>query len=603
MTSRRKSNQLITIIAGAALVSAAAAGVAQATTPPDSTPDTATAESAGASAMSIPETSAAPADSMASADSMAPGDSTPPGGSTAPGGAMESMTVTINLNPDAVWEDGSPIGVADFQCMLDATINTPGSLSTAGYELMTDISEGDSPQQIVVTFSEPYAAYKNMFQPLIKAAAYDDCNDISGDQLDFIGVSAQPYMMESWSLDQSILVPNPNYWGDAPLTDRIVMVPRDESSLLSGEADFIFPQGFAGLTDTLDSNPDISYTPGYGTNYEGLYFQELNGPFADPDFRAAFAHSIDRTTILSAIYEPIFPGGQLLNCGLWVPTIGPWCDDSIFGNEDGTDSYYDPAMAEQILTDAGWEKDGDGMWANGGEVPTIRWMVNAGNTRREDTQALMIPLFQEAGFNVVADNCDAACVFQQRLPALDYDLAMYINTAQPDPTVTAIMSCGAVPSAENNNQGQNSTGWCNEDASALMSESDQTLDETARSDLIHQVGQYLADDAVMLSLYQFPNVAAWNTTKVGGPVDADAANYTAFQNIDEWEDVDGDGQIVIGAEQWPECLNPVTECANSSWMVWTSTFKLFPTVWDTTSDGTYVPSELVTGEPEVVVGG
>ena len=71
---------------------------------------------------------------------------------------------------------------------------------------------------------------------------------------------------------------------------------------------------------------------------------------------------------------------------------------------------------------------------------------------------------------------------------------------------------------------------------------------------------------MLLPFFQFPNIAAWRTDQVGGPVDQDAANYQAFQNIWAWEDTNGDGQIVIGAEQWPECLNPVTECANSSWM-------------------------------------
>ena len=80
----------------------------------------------------------------------------------------------------------------------------------------------------------------------------------------------------------------------------------------------------------------------------------------------------------------------------------------------------------------------------------------------------------------------------------------------------------------------------------------------------------------MLPLFQFPNIAAWRTDQLGGPVDAEAGNYRAFSNIDEWEDVDGDGQIIIGAEQWPECLNPVTECANSSWYVWTTAFQVLP---------------------------
>jgi len=70
----------------------------------------------------------------------------------------------------------------------------------------------------------------------------------------------------------------------------------------------------------------------------------------------------------------------------------------------------------------------------------------------------LIPLLQAAGFNVVADNCDAACYFQQRLPALDYDMAMYISTAPPDPAyLTSSFACDQIPSEENGQQGQNST--------------------------------------------------------------------------------------------------------------------------------------------------
>ena len=34
-----------------------------------------------------------------------------------------------------------------------------------------------------------------------------------------------------------------------------------------------------------------------------------------------------------------------------------------------TDAYYDPHGAETILTDAGWAKDADGMWAKDGDAP------------------------------------------------------------------------------------------------------------------------------------------------------------------------------------------------------------------------------------------
>ncbi len=213
-------------------------------------------------------------------------------------------------------------------------------------------------------------------------------------------------------------------------------------------------------------------------------------------------------------------------------------------------------------------------------------MINTGNKRREDTQALMIPDMAAKGFNVVADNSDADTVFQKRLPALDFDLAMYINTASPDPTVTGIMACDVRSRRpRTTTRARTRTGYCNEEASKLMVESDQTVDETKRVELIHQIGQYLVDDAVMLPLFQFPNIAAWRTDKLGGPVDEFAGNYmSAFKNLNKWEPIGGT-DITIGAEQWPDCINPVTECANSSWMVWTAQFPILPSVWDTTADG------------------
>ncbi len=301
------------------------------------------------------------------------------------------------------------------------------------------------------------------------------------------------------------------------------------------------------------------------------------------------------------IYVPIESSAEMLNCGPIVP--GPYCES----NADGAwaDNAQDLAAAETLLTDAGWTKGGDGYWADAdGNVPEINWVVNTGNTRREDTQAFLIPQLQEAGFNVVADNCDAACFFQQRLPALDYDMAMYISTAPPDPGyLTTSFTCANIPTEANNFVGQNSTGWCNEEASAMLEEADVTVDEAARADLIKEALVLMEADNVMLPLFQFPKSGAWLTDKVGdeATVGAQLNNYMAFINFDQWQDLDGDGQIVIGAEQWPECLNPVTECANSSWYVWTVSFPSTPGLWDTTNDGLFEITPIVASEPVVEV--
>ena len=247
-----------------------------------------------------------------------------------------------------------------------------------------------------------------------------------------------------------------------------------------------------------------------------------------------------------------------------------------------------------ILERAGWTKNADGIWANAdGEVPEIHWMVNTGNTRRESTQEFLIPKLAEAGFNVIADNCEALpCVFETRLPAMSYDLAMYISTVAPDPTyLTGNFGCEFIPTEENNFVGQNNTGYCNEEQTAMLHEADATLDEAARVDLVKAAIAFMKDDYVMLPLLQFPNVGAYRTDKVAGTQN-NLANYWAFHDWENFEDLDGDGQVVIGAEQFatPDCTNPITSCANSSWFVWIAGFPQFLGPVRPTNDQTFVPT-------------
>jgi peptide/nickel transport system substrate-binding protein len=514
--------------------------------------------------------------------------------------ASAGMTVTYDIAPAAVWEDGSAITAADFAATWQAALNTPGSISTSGWDQIDSVEAGSSDKQVVVEFKSVYGPYKGLFGGLIKAASVENTSDISADFADYIGFSGRPWKMKSWSPSQVVYVPNDKYWGDdKAVTKELVMVPladqdTEVAAIKAGEIDFAYPQFYGGIEDAY-ADPNIALKKEFGGDYEALYFQAKCGPFANPIFREAFSKSIDREALFQQIYVPL--GGESpLECGPIIP--GPYCNGDEFAGG------YDPAAAEALLTDNGWTKGADGFWIDPatGEAPDVRWIINSGNTRRENTQAYLIPLLTAAGFKVRADNCDAACYFQQRLPALDFDMAMYISTAPPDPGyLTPSFTCDAIPTAANNNQGQNSSGWCNAEASDLLHNADFEPDAAARAELIKGALRLMASDSIMLPLFQFPKSGFWRTDKVGGPVDAELRNYTSFINNHLWTDLDGDGKIVIGAEQWPECLNPVTECANSSWMVWTTINQVLPGAFATTNDGAYVVTNLLTGEPTVTL--
>ncbi|MFM7257065.1 MAG: ABC transporter substrate-binding protein, partial [Acidimicrobiaceae bacterium] len=140
------------------------------------------------------------------------------------------MTITYDINPDAVWDDGSPITAADFAATWEASLNTPGSISTSGYDQVTAVEAGASDKQVVVTLKSVYAPWRGLFGGLIKAASVKNTKDVSADFADNIPFSGRPYKIKSWSPDQIVFEPNTNYWGtDKAVTKKFVMVPKADS--------------------------------------------------------------------------------------------------------------------------------------------------------------------------------------------------------------------------------------------------------------------------------------------------------------------------------------------------------------------------------------
>ena len=63
------------------------------------------------------------------------------------------------------------------------------------------------------------------------------------------------------------------------------------------------------------------------------------------------------------------------------------------------------------------------------------------------------------------------------------------------------------------------------------------------------------------------------------------------------------GSLVVGAEQFPDCLNPVDSCANASWLSWAVTQHVLPKAMTITADGKFAATPLLTEAPTLENGG
>ena len=452
----------------------------------------------------------------------------------------DPFTITFPISDDAVWNDGSPITGEDLRFTWRAIMDSTGTLSTAGYELITDVDTSD-PKNPVMSFSENYAPWADLFgggtQFLLKADEFDS-TDTAEEMLDAIEFSGAPWILESWNAEEAILVRNDNYWDEEriPVIDQVTFVPREDTdteiiALQTGEVSAIFPQPSPGVTERL-SDDSIEFTLAGGVVFEGLWMNQRSPQspiLADPAVREALLYAIDRQEIVDTVMAPVAPGAAVLQCGGWVPNVGEWC------GTDFADADQDFDRAEQILTDAGWARNGDGVWEKDGEIFEIEWNTVAGNRRREDVQALVQEQVADFGIRFVINNLDAGELFQNRLPTLDFGMGLYAQVASPDPSVTTIYDRSQIPSEDNGFAGQNSIAWDNQEVTDLALLSDQQLDPEERLATIREIGALVRADVPWIPLYQLPNLTAWRSDRLGGPIgDFTASSYGGFANMYDW---------------------------------------------------------------------
>ena len=452
-----------------------------------------------------------------------------------------TLTITYRLNGEARWSDGTPITSTDVWFTWRARIDTEGSLNTIGYDLITDVGH-DDPHTAIVTFSEAYASWRELFGGLdgiLPAHAFDGETDISGHWNDSIPISGGPWRQESWSQEQHILVPNENYWvpDRVPLVDRVVMVPREDTdteivALQTGEAMAAFPQPFPGAKERLA--PPLTFVSGAGTFIEGLWINQIA-----PDryfeitksVRQALAYALDRERIAEVALGPIIDDPVVLQCAGWNPAFGDWCADDFARYRQDMDAV------ERLLTAEGWTRpDPDGLWVNEEGVELVlQWNTVAGNKRREDVQALVAEMTRPFGIGFQIINYDPGELFQNRLPAMNFGpVALFANSTTPDPTVTAHYDIDGIPSEANGFSGQNFTAYASQQASDLAFAIDAEIDEAARLELVRELGVLLAEDVPWIPLYVLPNLLAWNPEALDGPGGWVSSVYGGFYDMYDW---------------------------------------------------------------------
>ncbi|MFW6075961.1 MAG: ABC transporter substrate-binding protein, partial [Chloroflexota bacterium] len=168
-------------------------------------------------------------------------------------------------------------------------------------------------------------------------------------------------------------------------------------------------------------------------------------------------------------------------------------------NPDGIEETYDydPEMANQLLDEAGWEMNDDGIRERDGETLSFDMYTNTGNTVREQYLTIMQEYWREIGVEMTPQLEPFPALVERITETFDYEVVLIGFSWSATPGQEAMWACDSYPA------GFNLVRYCNEDLDEIMVEAAGEVDQDRRIELYTEMQNVLMEDLPMAVL-DFP---------------------------------------------------------------------------------------------------
>ena len=350
--------------------------------------------------------------------------------STAPGGAQvldtsllvsatevssQPQTVVYQINPRAVWSDGTPLTYADFAYNWQAQsgkarfADVGGApyvpADEAGYDDIADVTGSPSdPYTATVSFSSPYPDWRSLFSYLMPAHIAQVIGFGSGftDPVADL-VSAGPYLVSQVHPGYSLqLVRNAHYWGTpgnlAVITYYFTSTLAEMINALGAhELDVATVPADMGTYQLLEATGGLSVRGVATGSYEDLDFNEASPSLSTPVLRQAIMIALDRTTMASDVLGPYGVVASPVENRLYLPGEPGY-------NADGS-GYDQPAQsaALALLAANGYTFTNDTLYSPNGKPVDLSLFVPSADPVAQQLAALIAGSCAAIGVTVTPD--------------------------------------------------------------------------------------------------------------------------------------------------------------------------------------------------------
>jgi peptide/nickel transport system substrate-binding protein len=414
-------------------------------------------------------------------------------------------TLTVHLRPGVIWHDGQPFTADDVEFTLRAAATTDlmRPIGRGIYKYVAGMEafwnkEADTISgvrvldelTVAIDMVKPYRTpilagldqIPMLPRHVLEAVALKDVCQTPWATQEPVGTG--PFRVTNYQVDQFVeYEANPDYHFGRPLLDNVVYRPFADTQTLAAalenkEVDVgTIPatelERFRGMSDF-----EVRIVP--GLLYNGGALNTRQPYLSDKRVRQALMYAIDREAFIQAIY-----GGT-------VPPLDTVLPYTRYGVSPNVRKYpYDPELAKQLLTEAGWDPN-----------RKIRWLVTEVTPSSEPIYAAINGYWAEVG--VQAEFQVVGAEFGSMIYGEPYDFDTWYSAwgfyVDPSQTRQNWTSDGA----------ENSAGVNNPRLDELYELIEVSEDEEQIRQMVWEIQEIIAEECYFLLICQAHNIWAIN---------------------------------------------------------------------------------------------
>lgn len=288
----------------------------------------------------------------------------------------DNTQLTVNLRQQVKWNDGQPFSAADVVYTFNTVMTeAKGVADTNG--LWNYLKSVTAPDQNTVVFTfkratTPVAYYILAATYIVPQHIWSSVKNPTTDNPALVGTG--PFTQTRFSSALLVYQRNTNYWNNASNKIDELDYPAVknnttlEEELISGQLDWASFGADASLQSAyVDKDPTHNKYWFSSTAIVGLYLNDSQAPFTDPNVRLAISAALDRQAMSSQAEN----GYETPATGVGVATNNQSYLDAQYARVQATP---DLAKVDQYLTASGYTKT-NGFYMKNGQKIVVKYNV------------------------------------------------------------------------------------------------------------------------------------------------------------------------------------------------------------------------------------